>query len=356
MVGEIVPCQRNPCSVREKVFDVDVLAQLIIRFGVDDIIVALAGLLHYMGVGMVNPVDIVAVSSSNNTADAAMAEIEVIAALAAQNVSAHFPCEKGECVRPSPPSRSPLITPPALLKSKRQSTPRSLNPSRVPQRGAPSSDELPAHLNEPKAHCAVYRRDFFEPANRIMTPWTLEPTEPDIAIAGAVARYTNRSAETFLRGLTWGADEKVLLGLACFGWLATRGQSEPVRRAGSHVLALAIATAMVPHAMKAMVDQTRPDRTTVVGHLHGVSLSGTRDDSFPSGHALHMGALASLATALPVAPRYAVQALAVGLSASRVLILAHWASDVITGFTLGAILERALRLVTGFPAPRKMQE
>jgi undecaprenyl-diphosphatase len=41
--------------------------------------------------------------------------------------------------------------------------------------------------------------------------------------------------------------------------------------------------------------------------------------------------------------------LAVGLSLTRVLVLAHWASDVIAGFALGAILERLLRLWTGYP-------
>jgi undecaprenyl-diphosphatase len=31
------------------------------------------------------------------------------------------------------------------------------------------------------------------------------------------------------------------------------------------------------------------------------------------------------------------------------MVLAHWASDVVAGFALGAILERLLRLWTGYP-------
>jgi membrane-associated phospholipid phosphatase len=31
------------------------------------------------------------------------------------------------------------------------------------------------------------------------------------------------------------------------------------------------------------------------------------------------------------------------------VVLAHWASDVVAGFALGAILERLLRLWTGYP-------
>jgi membrane-associated phospholipid phosphatase len=40
----------------------------------------------------------------------------------------------------------------------------------------------------------------------------------------------------------------------------------------------------------------------------------------------------------------------VGLSLTRVVVLAHWASDVVAGFVLGAALERLLRLWTGYPA------
>jgi undecaprenyl-diphosphatase len=87
----------------------------------------------------------------------------------------------------------------------------------------------------------------------------------------------------------------------------------------------------------------------VVGHVHGISFSGKREDAFPSGHALHMGALASAAGTLPAGPRRTIRGLAVTLSLTRVVILAHWASDVVAGFALGAILERLLRLWTGYP-------
>jgi undecaprenyl-diphosphatase len=40
---------------------------------------------------------------------------------------------------------------------------------------------------------------------------------------------------------------------------------------------------------------------------------------------------------------------AVGLSLTRVVVLAHWVSDVVAGFALGADLERLLRLWTGYP-------
>jgi membrane-associated phospholipid phosphatase len=179
-------------------------------------------------------------------------------------------------------------------------------------------------------------------------PVTVQPTKADIALARAVARDTGPALQQVARALTWGADEKVLLVLAAVGWLGSRGCGEPLRRAGNHALLVTVAASLLPHGMKLLFDQTRPDRRTVLGHVHGVSFSGKREDAFPSGHALHMGALASAAGTLPAGPRRAIRAFAVGLSLTRVVVLAHWASDVVAGFALGAVLERLLRLWTGY--------
>jgi membrane-associated phospholipid phosphatase len=180
-------------------------------------------------------------------------------------------------------------------------------------------------------------------------PVTVKPTVADVAISRAIARNTAPAPEKVARALTWGADEKVLLVLAATGWLASRGCDEPLRRAGNHALLVTVGASLLPHLMKTLFDQTRPDRRTVLGHIRGISLSGKRKDAFPSGHALHMGALASAAGALPAGPRRTVRMFAVGLSLTRIVVLAHWASDVVAGFALGAILERLLRLWTGYP-------
>jgi membrane-associated phospholipid phosphatase len=183
-------------------------------------------------------------------------------------------------------------------------------------------------------------------------PIAIRPTDTDVRIAGTVARNTRPAPEQVARALTWGADEKVLLVLAAAGWVASRGRSEALGRAGNHAVLVAVAASLLPHGMKLLFNQTRPDRKTVLGHVHGISFSGKCEDAFPSGHALHMGALASAAGALPAGPRRAIRALAVGLSLTRLVVLAHWASDVAAGFALGAILERTLRLWTGYPLRR----
>ena len=180
-------------------------------------------------------------------------------------------------------------------------------------------------------------------------PVTVRPTGADIAIARVIARNTKPAPEAVARALTWGADEKVLLALAVAGWLASRGRSDALRRAGNHALLVTTVASLLPHALKAVFDQTRPDRRTLLGHLHGISFSGNRNDAFPSGHALHMGALASAAGTLPAGPSRAIQTVAVGLSLTRIMVLAHWASDVVAGFALGALLERLLRRWTNYP-------
>jgi undecaprenyl-diphosphatase len=66
-------------------------------------------------------------------------------------------------------------------------------------------------------------------------------------------------------------------------------------------------------------------------------------DSFPSGHALHLGAFAVASRLIvPRRWRWVVWLGAFGLASTRVILLAHWLSDVLAGLTLGAVLERAV--------------
>lgn len=175
---------------------------------------------------------------------------------------------------------------------------------------------------------------------------TVKPTRIDTAIANEIADNTNSGLEHAAQALTWGADEHVLIALAAAGWLYTRLRQPQKRRIADHVLMVSLATAVLPHVLKSLFDQTRPDRLTMSGHRHGIPYSGRPRDAFPSGHAVHMGALASAADLLPPASRRLARSLAVTLSLTRVALLAHWASDVVAGFTLGVIVERLFRPFT----------
>jgi membrane-associated phospholipid phosphatase len=181
---------------------------------------------------------------------------------------------------------------------------------------------------------------------------TIRPTELDQRIAREVSSHTDHSIERVARTLTWGADEHVLLLAATFGWLCTRHGSERDRSLGTHVLACTLTTAVLPHVIKRFIDQKRPDRLTIEGHLRGIPLSGKSEDAFPSGHALHVGALASAATLLPARYRNAIWTVGTALVTTRIVLLAHWFTDVVVGLALGAVVERGIRLVTK-PQPIK---
>jgi len=173
---------------------------------------------------------------------------------------------------------------------------------------------------------------------------TIKPTNLDKLLANGISAHTTPAVEKTAELLTWAADEKVLLTLAALGWLlaARRPENRPI---ANHILIVSLLSAVLPHVIKNAVDQTRPDRLTVRGHWRGVPLSGRRRDAFPSGHALHMGALASAAGLLPTPERGVIRSISIVLSVTRVLLLAHWASDVAAGFILGGVLERMTRLI-----------
>src|ERR1700736_1702669 len=181
-----------------------------------------------------------------------------------------------------------------------------------------------------------------------MALYRVRPTRADIEIANAVSAYTGPKTEQAAGALTWGADEHVLCALATGWWLYSRNKSARDRRNSNHILLTTVAVTIIPHVLKTVFDQERPDRLTVRGHLHGVPLSGKRLDAFPSGHAVHVGALASAATVLPPAKRNLVWSVGAGLVLTRIVLLAHWMSDVVAGLAIGVLTERWLRYWTGY--------
>jgi membrane-associated phospholipid phosphatase len=177
---------------------------------------------------------------------------------------------------------------------------------------------------------------------------TVRPTAPDIAIANTIAAHTNPPTEEAAQALTWGADEHILLALTAAWWLYSRGQPARQRKAADHVLLTSLVVSGLPHLLKRIFDQPRPDRLTVRGHWRGVPLSGNRLDAFPSGHAIHVGAMVSAAAPLPARQRHMVWLAGAGLVATRIVLLAHWTSDVIVGLAIGVAVERWLRRFTGY--------
>jgi PAP2 superfamily len=185
-----------------------------------------------------------------------------------------------------------------------------------------------------------------------MAPIRISPTSADVVIANGIAARTGRPTEQVAQALTWGADEHLLCALAGAWWVYCRNRDARDHRASDHILLTTVVASILPHLLKTVFDQERPDRTTVRGHWRGVPLSGKRLDSFPSGHAVHVGALASAATVLPKQQRNIVWSVGAALVLTRIVLLAHWASDVAVGLAAGAATERVLRLLTGYGRER----
>jgi undecaprenyl-diphosphatase len=93
------------------------------------------------------------------------------------------------------------------------------------------------------------------------------------------------------------------------------------------------------------VDQQRPDRR-IHGRRHGVPKSGRAYDAFPSGHAVHVGNLASVIARLFPRWRWIAWGAGSAVATARVLLLAHWLTDVIVGLVVGIGLERLVRIIS----------
>lgn len=173
--------------------------------------------------------------------------------------------------------------------------------------------------------------------------WHFGATALDRWVAKTVARYTSPAVERPARVLTWAADEHVLGVIAGGLWLAARAGNERERRQTDHLVLSVVVTAILPHVLKRLIDQKRPDRCMVHGARRGIPRSGKPYDAFPSGHAMHVGAVASAVSW--AYPKSAPVAWGLGglIAATRIVILAHWTTDVLAGLAMGALVERCVR-------------
>ncbi|MGO4175879.1 phosphatase PAP2 family protein [Bosea sp. TAF32] len=168
------------------------------------------------------------------------------------------------------------------------------------------------------------------------------PTLPtDQAIASVVASHATPKLERPLRAATLLADERFLCFAAVCFWLTTDPGTRD-RKAANHIVRTTFVATILPHALKKCFAQERPDRIEVRGRRHGVPKSGDAYAAFPSGHAVHMAALASAVSR--TFPRFTAIAwmAATAISFTRVALLAHWTSDVLAGGALGLAVESIL--------------
>ncbi len=180
-------------------------------------------------------------------------------------------------------------------------------------------------------------------------PIKLRPLPADVAIARACLRAATPAVERPLRAVTWLADEKIMLGAVGLFWAVTRlSQSRPLRREADQMLCSVLIAGVVPDLFKYLVRRERPNRALVRRHDTRVPRSGNAWDSFPSGHAMHLSAIAASAERLvPKRWRAPLWSGLGVLAATRVVLLAHYPSDVIAGWGIGALINKSVRAVFG---------
>jgi membrane-associated phospholipid phosphatase len=162
----------------------------------------------------------------------------------------------------------------------------------------------------------------------------VKPTLFDALVINFICSHVNSTVEEDIGVATYLADGH-LVGLAALTyWLASRRKNE-AQKAEAHELALGVGVSLlIPHIVKHFVNQIRPDRT-LVGPRHGIPRSGSPYDAFPSGHAVHLGAVASALSRHHPAYKAPIWTAAFAIVSTRIVLLAHWPSDVAAGLAIG---------------------
>jgi membrane-associated phospholipid phosphatase len=178
-------------------------------------------------------------------------------------------------------------------------------------------------------------------------PIDLRPMRADVAIARVCARSATPAAQRALQRITLLADERALLAVGVAIWIGTRcGKSRPQKREADRMLGSLVIAGALPHLFKAVVRRRRPNRSVVKGPRRGIPRSGNAWDSFPSGHAVHLGAMAGpLRRLSPDWLRPMVWPGLASLAVTRILLLAHYPSDVLAGWGIGSLLGRTTSAV-----------
>lgn len=130
-------------------------------------------------------------------------------------------------------------------------------------------------------------------------------------------------------------------------WVYCRNKDAVYRLGSDHILLTTVVASALPHLLKMVFDQERPDRTTVRGHWRGAFLNSTRFASIRACPACRC--IASAASVLPAKQRNLMWGVGAALVLTRIVLLAHWASDV--GLAVGTVTERLFRHLTGYGVP-----
>lgn len=113
-------------------------------------------------------------------------------------------------------------------------------------------------------------------------------------------------------------------------------RANTLKNMAAYVFISVALSGLLANLFKRIIGRARPENYSDLGIFSFSPLSGSTFESFPSGHATTFGAMAMILCLL--APRYKLLFLVAGfwLAMTRVIIGAHYPSDVIVGYSFGA--------------------
>ena len=159
------------------------------------------------------------------------------------------------------------------------------------------------------------------------------PTTLDQALSAWVSQHRSPGVVSLMEIVTVAGSAVAiwLVGVGCAIWGFAQDEWRPIR----FVVPTALAASLTSNLMKLVIARPRPTDDIALRHFSGYS--------FPSGHATTAAALwGSLAVALVWSGHLRVRsavggwaAFAVLVSASRIILGAHWLTDVLAGTAVG---------------------
>ncbi|MBV9955382.1 MAG: phosphatase PAP2 family protein [Pseudolabrys sp.] len=179
----------------------------------------------------------------------------------------------------------------------------------------------------------------YRPARRQLD---LPPPKLDREIAQALQPLINRPAIATADIITRIGSERILLVIAAAAWAASRLQADRKRReAASHVLTSLATASLFDHLSKHVFARQRPFLSLPDRERRQVPVSKGPYDSFLSGHAVHVGALAAALSRIWPEWRAPIWIGSGALAATRLYLFAHWFTDVAAGLLVGVGIEKA---------------
>jgi membrane-associated phospholipid phosphatase len=172
--------------------------------------------------------------------------------------------------------------------------------------------------------------------------WQIPVTKLDSLVSAAVERHATPALERPAKVGTLIADERAVLPLVAGIWLMSRFATAHHRRQANHLAVNVAVVYALSRSLKREFAQERPDRAMVHGRRHGIPKSGDAFGAFPSGHAMYVGAVSSALARFFPSTAPVVWIAGSMIAATRVLLLAHWPSDVAVGMASGIGIENML--------------